>query len=149
MRYFLKCFNLPRVRIRHRRMKQSKLKEHIMPWPYFSICNILYPNQPQQRYIWVKVRILHETQQAILVYNYRKIWSPKFSDHPTPRLLPISVDEKKQQIHVFCFGPYPVGVKLAKQTCLFLILSLLGNVARNRTAGECRVFIGLLRLSGA
>jgi len=29
------------------------------------------------RYIWAQVRILHETDKAILVYNGMKIWIPK------------------------------------------------------------------------
>ena len=42
-------------------------------WP-FSIYRLL---QPKERYIWVKIRILHETDKAILVYNGRKFWIPK------------------------------------------------------------------------
>jgi len=44
-----------------------------MNWP-FSILNITYP---QERYIWVKIRIIHETDKAILIYNGRKTWIPK------------------------------------------------------------------------
>lgn len=32
---------------------------------------------PDERYIWLQVRILHETDKAILIYNGMKIWIPK------------------------------------------------------------------------
>ena len=32
---------------------------------------------PKPRYIWARVRILHKTKKAILVYNGQKIWIPK------------------------------------------------------------------------
>lgn len=38
----------------------------------FSIYRLL---QPKERYIWVKIRILYETDKAILVYNGGKFWS--------------------------------------------------------------------------
>ncbi len=44
-----------------------------MGWP-FSIRNLIYP---QERFIWVRVRIIHETDKAILVDNGRKLWIPK------------------------------------------------------------------------
>lgn len=44
-----------------------------MNWP-FSIRNLIYP---QERYIWARVRIIHETDKAILVDNGRKFWIPK------------------------------------------------------------------------
>ena len=44
-----------------------------MSWP-FSICNLLYP---KGKYIWARVRILHETDKAILIDNGMKIWIPK------------------------------------------------------------------------
>ncbi len=44
-----------------------------MPWP-FSYGSLLYP---KDRYIWLKIRILHETDKAILVYIGRKLWIPK------------------------------------------------------------------------
>jgi hypothetical protein len=44
-----------------------------MRWS-FSIRNAIYP---KERYIWAKIRILHETEKAILVDNGRKIWIPK------------------------------------------------------------------------
>ncbi len=44
-----------------------------MSWA-FSIRSILYP---KERYIWAPVRIIHETDKAILVDNGRKIWIPK------------------------------------------------------------------------
>lgn len=54
---------------------QAELSErrHLMSWP-FSIRSLLYP---QERYIWTKVRIMHETDKAILVDNGRKFWIPK------------------------------------------------------------------------
>ncbi len=44
-----------------------------MPYP-FSLYNLLYP---KDRYIWIKIRILHETNKAVLVNCGRKIWVPK------------------------------------------------------------------------
>lgn len=44
-----------------------------MSWP-FSIRNAIYP---QERFIWAAVRIIHETDKAILVDNGRKTWIPK------------------------------------------------------------------------
>lgn len=44
-----------------------------MSWP-FNIRTIMYP---RERYIWAKVRIIHETDKAILVDNGRKIWISK------------------------------------------------------------------------
>lgn len=44
-----------------------------MSWP-FSIRNAIYP---RERYIWAQVRIIHETDKAILVDNGRKFWIPK------------------------------------------------------------------------
>ena len=44
-----------------------------MSWP-FSIRRVLYP---KKRYIWAPVRIIHETDKAILVDNGRKTWIPK------------------------------------------------------------------------
>ncbi len=44
-----------------------------MFWP-FSIYNLLYP---KEKYIWARVRILHETEKAILIDNGMKIWIPK------------------------------------------------------------------------
>jgi hypothetical protein len=41
---------------------------------WFSLRNILYP---ENRYIWVQVKILHETNKAILVEHERKIWIAK------------------------------------------------------------------------
>ncbi len=32
---------------------------------------------PKQRYIWVRVRILHETDKTVLIDNGMKIWVPK------------------------------------------------------------------------
>ena len=44
-----------------------------MSWP-FSIRNAIYP---KERYIWARVRIIHETDKAILADNSRKFWIPK------------------------------------------------------------------------
>lgn len=44
-----------------------------MTWP-FNIHNII---SPKERYIWAQIRILHETNKAILVDNGRKFWVPK------------------------------------------------------------------------
>ena len=48
-----------------------------MPWP-FSIYRLIYP---EEKYIWAPVRILRETDKAILVYNGMKIWVPKSRIH--------------------------------------------------------------------
>lgn len=45
----------------------------LMLW-LFSIYRLLHA---EERYIWAKVRILHETDKAILVNNGRKFWIPK------------------------------------------------------------------------
>lgn len=42
-------------------------------WP-FTIRNLI---EPRNRYIWAQVRILHETEKAVLVDNGMKIWIPK------------------------------------------------------------------------
>ena len=42
-------------------------------WP-FSIYKIL---SPKPRYVWVQVRILHETEKAVLVENVERMWVPK------------------------------------------------------------------------
>jgi hypothetical protein len=44
----------------------------------FSIYRMLYP---RPKYTWAQVRILHETEKAILVYNGMKIWVPKSQIH--------------------------------------------------------------------
>lgn len=40
----------------------------------FSIYRLL---NPYPKCIWAQVRVLHETDKAILVYTVRKIWIPK------------------------------------------------------------------------
>jgi len=40
----------------------------------FSIRNIIYS---KERYIWAQIRIVHETDKAILIDNGRKTWVPK------------------------------------------------------------------------
>jgi len=42
-------------------------------WP-FTIRNLL---KPEEHYIWAQVRILHETDKAILIYNGMKTWIAK------------------------------------------------------------------------
>jgi hypothetical protein len=39
----------------------------------FGIHNLINP----ERYIWSQIRILHETDKAILTYNGMKTWIPK------------------------------------------------------------------------
>ena len=48
-----------------------------MFWP-FNINKFLYP---QEKYIWIQVHILYETEKAILVDNDMKIWIPKSRIH--------------------------------------------------------------------
>ena len=45
-----------------------------MLWFY----NLIYP---EERYIWAGIRILHETEKAMLVDNGMKIWIPKSRIH--------------------------------------------------------------------
>ncbi len=44
-----------------------------MSWP-FSISKAIYP---REKYIWAQVRIIYETNKAILADNGRKFWIPK------------------------------------------------------------------------
>lgn len=44
-----------------------------MSWP-FSIRNLLYP---PEKHIWIPIKILHETNKAILVDMGRKTWIAK------------------------------------------------------------------------
>ena len=44
-----------------------------MLWP-LTIYRLIYP---KQRHIWAQVRILRETDKAVLVDNGMKIWVPK------------------------------------------------------------------------
>ncbi len=48
-----------------------------MFWP-LSIYGLMHP---KEKYIWVQVRILHETDKAVLVDNGIKIWIPKSRIH--------------------------------------------------------------------
>ena len=61
-----------------------------MSWP-FSIRNTLYP---KERYIWAAIRIIHETEKAILVDNGRKMWIPK------SRINRIRLKERTFEIYV-------------------------------------------------
>ncbi len=37
-----------------------------------------HPKYPYQKKIWIKIRFLHETNKAILVYrNDKRVWIPK------------------------------------------------------------------------
>ena len=45
-----------------------------MPWPFNIFYRLIYP---REKYIWAQIRILHETDKAILVDNGMKIWVPK------------------------------------------------------------------------
>ena len=44
----------------------------------FWLYDLIYP---KERYIWAGVRILHETDKAILVDSGMKIWIPKSQIH--------------------------------------------------------------------
>ncbi len=44
----------------------------------FSIYRSMHP---KERYIWAQVRILHETDKAVLVDTGMKIWIPKSQIH--------------------------------------------------------------------
>jgi len=44
-----------------------------MFWP-FSIYRLI---RPKERYVWVQIRILHETNKVVLVDDGMKIWIPK------------------------------------------------------------------------
>ena len=44
----------------------------------FQLYNLIYP---KENYIWAQIRILHETDKAILVDNGTKIWIPKSRIH--------------------------------------------------------------------
>ena len=44
----------------------------------FWIFSNYHPKYPHQKKIWIKIRFLHETDKAILVYcNGKKIWIAK------------------------------------------------------------------------
>ncbi len=44
-------------------------------WPFFNYKRFVYP---EESYTWVRIRILHETDKAILVIcGMNKIWIPK------------------------------------------------------------------------
>ncbi len=45
-----------------------------MFWP-LSIYTLVHP---KERYVWVQVRIVRETDKAVLVDNGTKIWIPKW-----------------------------------------------------------------------
>lgn len=40
----------------------------------FWLYDLIYP---KERYIWAQIRILHETDKAVLVEHGMKIWVPK------------------------------------------------------------------------
>jgi len=77
--------------LRHCERSEAISKEtKLMSWP-FSIRNVLYP---KERYIWAPVRIIHETDKAILADNGRKIWIPK------SRIYGIRLRKKSFEIYV-------------------------------------------------
>ena len=48
----------------------------------FTFSNLIRPFiRPKPSYIWAQVRILHETDKAVLVYIATKIWIPKSQIH--------------------------------------------------------------------
>lgn len=47
-----------------------------MSWP-FSIYKALCHEYPRERYIWIRIKILHETSKAILIDNGGRFWIPK------------------------------------------------------------------------
>ena len=49
---------------------------------------------PREKYVWVQVRILHETDKAVLVDTGTKIWIPKSRIHR------IRLQNNTLQIHV-------------------------------------------------
>ncbi len=45
-----------------------------MFWLFYNY----HPRYPYQKKIWIKIRFIHETDKAILVYcNGKKLWIPK------------------------------------------------------------------------
>jgi len=48
-----------------------------MFWP-LSVYRLMHP---KERYIWVQVRILRETDKAVLIDNGMKTWIPKSRTH--------------------------------------------------------------------
>jgi len=48
-----------------------------MLWP-LSIYGLMHP---KERYIWIQIRILYETDKAVLIDNGIKIWIPKSRIH--------------------------------------------------------------------
>lgn len=44
-----------------------------MTWP-FTIRNVIYPKEKR---VWAQVRIIHETDKAVLIDNGTKSWIPK------------------------------------------------------------------------
>jgi hypothetical protein len=44
----------------------------------FTFSTLIRPfTRPKPRYIWAQIRILHETDKAVLVHCYGKHWIPK------------------------------------------------------------------------
>ena len=44
-----------------------------MFWP----CSVYGLMHSKERYVWTRIRILHETVKAILIHNGMKIWIPE------------------------------------------------------------------------
>jgi len=64
-----------------------------MSW-LFGIQQVIYP---KEKIIWAGVRILHETDKAILAYNGRRLWIPKsqiYGIRLRKRIFEIYVKEK-------------------------------------------------------
>ncbi len=43
----------------------------------FGLLSYMFPESPKERYVWTRVRILHETDKALLVFTTRRLWIPK------------------------------------------------------------------------
>ena len=77
-----------------------------MLWPniFLSLRGVLATKQsqsgyskfvyPTEKYVWVQVRILYETDKAVLVDNGMRIWIPK------PRIRRIRLRNNTFEIHV-------------------------------------------------
>jgi len=44
-----------------------------MFWP-LSVYRLMHP---KERYVWARIRILHETSKAVLIDNGMRLWIPK------------------------------------------------------------------------
>jgi hypothetical protein len=62
-----------------------------MSWP-FSIRNAIYP---KEKYVWAQIRIIYETDKAILADNGRKFWIPKWLDRAPAQSIKKSLCQTK------------------------------------------------------